>query len=96
MRLGLAVLLFSAGAWLGSPALPQNGLRASYYPNPARIGPPIATTIDREPSTSTLRTGTASGWSQFSVEWTGFIRVPEPGTYTFSTVSDDGSVLEIG
>ena len=96
MRLGLAVLLFSAGAWLGSPALPQNGLRASYYPNPARIGPPIATTIDREPSTNTLRTGTASGWSQFSVEWTGFIRVPEPGTYTFSTVSDDGSELEIG
>ena len=96
MRLGLGVLLFSAGVWLGSPALPQNGLRASYYPNPARIGPPMATTIDREPSTSTLRTGTASGWSQFSVEWTGFIRVPESGTYTFSTVSDDGSELEIG
>jgi hypothetical protein len=96
VRLGLGVLLFSAGIWIGSLALPQNGLRAAYYPNLSRGGPPVATTVDREASASTLRTGTASGWSQFAVEWTGFIRVPEAGTYTFSILSDDGSELEIG
>lgn len=55
----------------------------------------MAATIDPEPSTVTLRTGTASGWSRFAVEWTGFILIPEAGAYTFSTVSDDGSELEI-
>ena len=82
VRLALWLLLFSAGAWLGSLARPQNGLRAAYHANLTRSGPPIAA-VDREPSTLTLRTGTASGWSHFAVEWIGFLLVPEPES-TFS------------
>lgn len=76
------------------PALPQHGLRARYYPNPARIGPPMATTIDREPAPSARgrrpagRSSRSSGPDSFAYR--------SPGTYTFSTVSYDGSELEIG
>jgi hypothetical protein len=66
VRPALWLLLFAAGAWLGSLARPQTGLRASYHSNLTRSGPPIAVTIDAEPATNTLRTGTASAWSRFA------------------------------
>lgn len=34
-------------------------------------------------------------YGQYSVEWTGSIRIDRPGRYVFATQSDDGSVLEI-
>ena len=34
-------------------------------------------------------------WPAYSVEWSGFLVIDEAGTYEFSTLSDDGSELEV-
>src|SRR4029453_5279531 len=58
-------------------------------------GEPIAVIIDEAITTDTLDNGTARVWPGFSAEWTGALGIDEPGDYRFSTVSDDGSELEV-
>lgn len=89
------MLIAAAGAALATLATPPNGLRASYYTNLTRTGAPAQTTIDAAPSTDTLAAGAGRTWATFSAEWTGAIVIHRAGTYTFSTISDDGSRLEI-
>lgn len=55
----------------------------------------MAVHIDQSISTDTLDNGTAGVWPVFAVDWTGFIVINRTGTYQFSTVSDDGSEIEI-
>lgn len=51
---------------------------------------------ERWPSADAGVDGTPfEGGEEFALEWTGFIRIPESGTYTFALGSDDGSVLWI-
>ena len=51
---------------------------------------------ERRPSADAGVDGTPlEGGEEFALEWTGVIRIPESGTYTFSLGGDDGSVLRI-
>ena len=66
------------------------------YTTPAVWGTETHTRIDREISTA----GVARAWREltpeaFRVVWTGYVVIPETGTYTFATTSDDGSTLTI-
>jgi len=93
----VAVWIFvaAAGAAVGQLALPRTGLRGHYFTNLTRSGEPVAVVVDGSISTDTLDNGTAGVWPAFSVEWTGSIVIDEPGAYQFSTLSDDGSELEV-
>jgi len=95
LPIAACILLGITGFVVGQFALPKTGLRANYYSNLTRSGPPVATTIDREISTALLAAGTASAWATYSVEWTGAIVIDRAGTYTFATLSDDGSEMDV-
>ncbi|MFM8532102.1 MAG: PA14 domain-containing protein [Acidimicrobiia bacterium] len=90
------ILIGATGFAAGRRALPQTGLRGNYFTNVIRSGEPAATAVDATASTDTLANGIAKAWSSYSVEWTGAIVITQPGTYTFATVSDDGSELDVG
>ena len=95
VAIAACVLIGLGGAAAGRLVTPRTGWRGHYYTNLTRSGAPIAVTIDRSASTDTLDNGVAGVWPAYSVEWTGFIVVPEADTYEFQTVSDDGSELEV-
>ncbi|MGM9803296.1 MAG: GH92 family glycosyl hydrolase [Muribaculaceae bacterium] len=71
------------------------GIEYSYYEGPFLVvedikGTPIATGTMPEPSISNPRQP-----DHFAFVFEGYIMLPETGIYTFSTTSDDGSVLLI-
>ncbi len=72
------------------------GLQGTYYANEQWQGTPIAITRDPDISRDTLRRfRDTQAHNQFSIEWKGYIYIPETGIYTFLTNSDDGSWLFI-
>ena len=87
--------------------LVANGLTAQYYNNYAATGAgtpngtPVLTQI--EPTVNDIyigyagATGFPAGAPSSNVEgiWTGYVVAPFTGTYTFSTISDDGVYLNI-
>ena len=95
MPIAACILLGIAGFVAGQFALPQTGLRAQYFSNLTRSGQPVATTIDPDASTEVLASGTAAAWATYSVEWTGAIVINSAGAYTFATVTDDGSEMDV-
>lgn len=95
MTVAIWILVAACGAAIGRVALPPNGLRGHYFTNLTRSGEPVAVVVDESISTHTLDNGTAGVWPAFSVEWTGVVVIDESGPYQFSTVSDDGSELEV-
>lgn len=70
------------------------GLQGQYWSNQAGTfsGAPTLTRIDPRIDFAWGTGSPASGIStdQFSVRWTGSVRPPSSGSWTFSTVSDDG------
>jgi PA14 domain-containing protein/dolichyl-phosphate-mannose-protein mannosyltransferase len=87
--LAFTVILYGTNRLLAVPA----GLKAMYFDGTDwKVESNAIAAVDRVPSTTVLkeRVPDFEGRS-FSVEWTGFITVPRSGTYTFRTVSDDGS-----
>jgi hypothetical protein len=71
--------------------LPQ-GLKGEYFSDISGASPPVASTLDSQPSTDRL----VEAWhgsppEVFSATWTGSIVVLREGTYTLATISDDGS-----
>jgi fibro-slime domain-containing protein len=73
-----------------------DGLTAQYFTNAAWGGLPSPSVVDPAPSTKSIR----QHWKgappeHFSVQWTGFLSVPESASYLFATTSDDGSWLYI-
>lgn len=73
-----------------------DGLTAQYFTNATWSGSPSPSVADPAPSTKSIWQhwkGTPPG--QFSVQWTGFLSVPESASYLFATTSDDGSWLYI-
>src|SRR5512142_3554374 len=98
-RTGLAALIaatalvYGANRWLAVPS----GLRATYFSGTSWQDERTAvTTIDSPPSTANLKARRPDfARRPFSVEWSGFIIVPVSGTYTFRTISDDGSWLYV-
>jgi hypothetical protein len=88
------ILVAAAGFAVGRLALPRTGLRGEYFDNLTHSGTPVAVTVDQAPSTELLHTRAAI-WPSYSAEWSGFVVIDSPGTYTFATVSDDGSELDV-
>ncbi|MBD3306894.1 sulfatase-like hydrolase/transferase [candidate division KSB3 bacterium] len=70
------------------------GLQGRYYANTEWGGEPEAVALDTSLSTQTLEEIRAQlPENAFSVEWSGFLHIPETGVYSFSLNSDDGSWL---
>lgn len=93
VTLTLAIGIVAGVIWL-NPIKP--GLRAQYYRNIDRGGTAALTRTDAAASTTTL----IEAWhgdvpETFSVAWSGSLLVRHSGTYTFRTISDDGSWLYV-
>ncbi|MEI8112215.1 MAG: glycoside hydrolase family 3 C-terminal domain-containing protein [Bacteroidia bacterium] len=81
-----------------SSTLATQGLNASYYSNKTLTGTAVKTQVDHNinfdwGANAPAVTGIPA--DNFSVRWTGFIKVPVTGDYTFYDRSDDGSRLWI-
>jgi glucose/arabinose dehydrogenase len=71
------------------------GLSGRYFANTALSGTPVITRNEVVDFVWSASNGTASpgagvpadGWS---VRWTGFVKLPTTGTYTFEVIADDG------
>ncbi|WP_167020240.1 fibronectin type III domain-containing protein [Chitinophaga sp. Cy-1792] len=71
-----------------------SGLRWDYYVMPSTISklPDYGTlTPDLSGSSAGIDLGVAPSTVNYAMRWTGYIRIPKAGTYTFQTSSDDGS-----
>jgi hypothetical protein len=71
----------------------QNGLVGKYYRNPKWEGEPAETQVDQTVDFDWSKSAPLP--APFSVEWRGSIFIQQPGDYTFTLISDDGSLLEI-
>jgi hypothetical protein len=75
---------------------PQRGVTAAFYTNPQWENNPAIVSVERRINLDFLIAHSASlPQQQFSVEWSGWLRIDRDGEYTFSTRTDDGSTLEI-
>ncbi len=74
----------------------SRGLRGTYYDSNNWTGTTSATRVDTEFTTTTLKEIREQvPQNIFSVEWDGFLVIPETGVYKFVTESDDGSLIYI-
>ncbi len=78
---------------VGSNAPTGTGLLAEYFDNKTLTAPSALTrtdaTVNNDWGSGSPATGTINV-DNFSVRWTGQVLAPVTGTYSFSTVSDDG------
>lgn len=95
----LSVLFWAAVlavAFQGASAVaPRHGLRGTYFDNATWSGAVRLARIDEMLTPELLGAHPLGQWQVYSAVWTGTITAPVPGTYTFATISDDGSDLEI-
>jgi hypothetical protein len=85
----LLTAILGFAEWLDP--LPQ-GLKAEYFSNSAWAPPTVFSGFESQPSTLHL----FDAWNgpppdTFSTTWSGVVIAPREGTYSFGTVSDDGS-----
>ena len=77
----------------------QQGLRGEYYANPNLAAPVAFTRIDPKVDFSDSGGGWVNfggvGTDQFSVRWSGQVRAPASGTFTFYAAADDGVRLSV-
>ena len=68
------------------------GLRADYFNNPNVTAPVVVSRVDATVNFDWSNGSPASGVNtdRFSARWTGQVEAPVTGSYTFSTLSDDG------
>ncbi|MBZ5515062.1 MAG: glycoside hydrolase family 3 C-terminal domain-containing protein [Acidobacteriia bacterium] len=73
--------VFHTGSEEGSP-----GLKAEYFPNTDFSGKPVVTRVDPQIQFDWYAAAPAKGipMKSFAVRWTGTLRPPGPGSYTFS------------
>ena len=75
---------------------PQRGVSVAFYSNPYWRDQPAIARVERQINLDFLTADAASlPQHEFSVEWSGWLRIDRDGQYTFSTRSDDGSTIEI-
>ena len=94
--LGVTLAVWTAIAIARSAYVLRPGLRAQYFATVDWTGAPVRTLID--PTISTLQLSRSWGYlppDTFSAQWSGFLFVPQAGTYTLQTTSDDGSLLYV-
>ncbi|HEX8529148.1 MAG TPA: PA14 domain-containing protein, partial [Cytophagales bacterium] len=91
---GLAKTLIPASAYSrgGTNGGGGTGLRGEYYNNKTLAAPSVLVRTDAGINLDNLPGSPAAGVNadNFSVRWTGQVEAPVSGSYTFSTVSDDG------
>ena len=93
---GFAKQPIPSSAFTFAPPPPSNGLTYKYYegswnalPNFNSLTPVKTGTSDN----TDISVRTSGRYDNFAFVWQGYINIPAPGTYTFETVSDDGSKL---
>lgn len=88
----LGVLLVLCSAAQAAP-----GLVARFYNNTTLSGTPALTRVDAtvDFDWASAAPGTGVNADGFSVRWSGTLKVPTTGTYTFQTTSDDGVRLYV-
>jgi hypothetical protein len=75
---------------------PQRGVTVKFYANPYWENPPAIVRVERRINLDFLSAASAPlPQQQFSIEWSGWLRIDRDGQYTFSTRTDDGSTVEI-
>jgi PA14 domain/GDSL-like Lipase/Acylhydrolase family len=75
---------------------PQRGITAAFYTNPHWRNEPAIVRVERQINLDFVTADSASlPQQEFSVEWSGWLRIDRGGQYAFSTRTDDGSTLEI-
>jgi hypothetical protein len=75
---------------------PQRGITVAFYTNPHWRNEPAVVRVERQVNLDFVTAGSASlPQQEFSVEWSGWLRIDRDGQYTFSTRTDDGSYIEI-
>ncbi|MGC8825054.1 MAG: glycoside hydrolase family 3 C-terminal domain-containing protein [Bacteroidales bacterium] len=77
---------------LWTPDKKQNGLQGEYFNNKHLEGQPALVRVDAQLNTD-YGTGSPDPSIKpnfFSIRWTGWLKVPEGGSYVLSTLSDDG------
>src|SRR5262245_56745140 len=96
LRAGVRVTIL---ALIVIPALwvwPQRGLTATYHANTEWQGEPIARRAESRLTTEFVEEHRSTMPQQrFSMLMVGWLRIDEPGEYTFTTRSDDGSTLDV-
>jgi PA14 domain/Dolichyl-phosphate-mannose-protein mannosyltransferase len=76
---------------------PRHGLMATYRDGAgAQRDAALLIDVDSSPSTAIVKARRPDFETRpFSVEWRGFLTIARSGTYTFRTVSDDGSMVYV-
>jgi hypothetical protein len=70
------------------------GLTAQYYDNSEWRGSPLMAVREQDLNLWRIKSEFPDK-SRYSIQWTGFIYIPQAGEYEFKTKSDDGSDLSI-
>jgi hypothetical protein len=73
---------------------PQRGITAAFYTNPHWSSEPARVGVERQINLDFVDSASLPQ-QEFSVEWSGWLRTDRDGQYSFSTLTDDGSTLEI-
>ena len=74
---------------------PQRGITAKFYANRYWRGPAVVR-VERQINLDFMTAASASlPQQEFSVEWSGWLRIDRDGQYAFDLRSDDGSTLEL-
>jgi hypothetical protein len=90
--LSCATLLFIVLGIARNVATMPEGLTGTYFPDVGWSAAPLPLTIDLQPSTDSLIKAWHGNPPQvFSATWIGSFVTVRPDSYTFGTVSDDGS-----
>jgi hypothetical protein len=75
---------------------PQRGITVAFYTNPQWRNEPAIVRVERQINLDFMTADSALlPQQEFSVEWNGWLRIDRSGPYTFTTLTDDGSTLEI-
>src|SRR3954466_4926968 len=92
IRIPLVLIFLLPILWV----LPQRGVTAAFYSNPHWDNEPAIVRVERQINLDFLTAESASlPQEEFSVEWSGWLRIDRDGQYTFSTRTDDGSTIAI-
>src|SRR5262249_61644951 len=90
-RILLVAILVVPLLWLW----PRRGVTASFYTNPEWKNEPALVRVERQINLDFMNTDSRTlPQEQFSVEWTGWLRVDPAGQHPLPTRSNDGAPLE--
>ena len=90
-RILLAAIILVPVLWVW----PQRGVTAAFYSNPDWRNEPALVRVERQIDLDFMTADSSLPQQEFSVEWSGWLRIDRAGDYAFSTRTDDGSTVEI-